>query len=191
MKSKLTSHPTDIFSGSNTLAILTFTVGEQAYSLPVTQVVRIIEMVAITRLPGTPKIIRGVINVQGKTVPIIDLRYRFGLSTQAYGLHTPIILADTGNGQTMGFIVDSVEDVVEVSRSHLATPETILPAELEQQITSEVAYLAGVITIEQQMIIVLNARALLTSTEQTILHQVLDDQEAVIRTAPQAGEPGE
>lgn len=185
MSNNRTSLATKTDSGSTTLAILTFTVADQIYGLPVTQIVRIIEMVTITQLPGAPAIIQGVINVQGKTVPVMDLRHRFGLPMQPYGLHTPIVLADTGDGQTVGLIVDSVEDVIHVPWANLATPETILPAEIEQHISTQAAHLAGVITKEQHMLIVLNAKALLTSTEQVILYQVLDSDETLTPNAPQ------
>jgi len=167
--------PTNTISGiNNTLDMLTFTVGEQSYSLPVTHVVRIIEMVTITQLPGVPDIIQGVINVQGKTVPVMDLRRRFGLPVQPYGLHTPIILTDNGNGQIIGLVVDTVEDVVNVPHAQLEMSEAILPAELERQMINQTAYLAGVAKMDRQMIVVLNAKALLTLTEQTTLYQVLD-----------------
>lgn len=163
-------------TSTDTLALLTFTVGGQTYSLPVTSVVRIIEMVSITRLPGVPDTIQGIINLQGKTVPVIDLRLRLGLSWQAYGLHTPIILAEmNGDGQVLGLIVDTVEDVLNVPHKSLEMTETVVPAELMGQMAIQAAHLAGVAKIERQMILVLNVHALLTPTEQTQLRGINDD----------------
>jgi purine-binding chemotaxis protein CheW len=159
---------------SDSLAMLTFKVAEQVYGLPVTNVVRIIEMVTITRLPDAPDFIQGIINLHGKTVPIMDLRHRFGLSQRPYGLHTPIILADmTGDGHLLGLIVDTVEDVLNISPEDLEITETIVPTELVGQMTTQAGHLAGVAKVDRQMILILNVRALLNPIEQDTLSQVL------------------
>lgn len=158
----------------DSLAMLTFKVAEQVYGLPVSNVVRIIEMVTITRLPDTPDLIQGIINLHGKTVPVMDLRHRFGLPQQAYGLHTPIILADmTGDGQLLGLIVDAVEDVLNISSEDLEITETIVPTELVGQMTTQAGHLAGVAKVDRQMILILNVRALLSPIEQDTLSQIL------------------
>lgn len=163
-----TSHQPD------SLALLTFKVAEQVYGLPVTNVVRIIEMVSITQLPDAPDLIQGIINLHGKTVPVMDLRHRFGLSQQAYDLHTPIILADTtGDGHLLGLIVDAVEDVLNISPEDLEITETIVPSELAGKMTTQAGHLAGVAKVDRQMILMLNVRALLSPIEQDTLSQVL------------------
>ena len=157
------------------LAMLTFKVGEQAYGVPVMSVVRIIEMVTITHLPGMPDPIQGVINLRGKAVPIIDLRRRFGLPPRAYGLHTPIILVDTtGNGQTLGLVVDIVETVLEVAPEDLEATTAIIPAELMEQMAVQSAYLAGVAKVNRQIILILNVRALLNPTDQYQLNHIIE-----------------
>jgi purine-binding chemotaxis protein CheW len=157
------------------LAMLTFNVARQLYGLPVTDVVRIIEMVTITQLPDAPEIIQGIINLQGKTVPVMDLRYRFGLPRKAYGLHTPIILADMGSDERiLGLIVDAVEDVIEVPTEDLEMTDTILPADLAGQMSTQAGHLAAVAKIDRQMILVFNVRVLLSPAEQIDLSRVLD-----------------
>jgi purine-binding chemotaxis protein CheW len=163
-------------TSTDTLALLTFTVGGQTYSLPVTSVVRIIEMVTITRLPGVPDTIQGIINLQGKAVPVVDLRLRLGLSWQAYGLHTPIILTEmNGDGQVLGLIVDTVEDVLNAPHKSLEMTKSVVPAELMGQMAIQAARgsVAGVAKVERQMILVLNVHALLTPTEQIQLSETL------------------
>ncbi len=161
-------------SDTRMLALLTFKVSGQLYGLPVTSVVRIIEMVTITRLPDTPEIIQGIINLRGKAVPVIDLRHRFGLSLNGYGLHTPIILVDAGDSShTLGLIVDEVEQVINVNTEHLEITETIVPTELAGQMAARSAHLAGVAKVDRQMILVLNVQALLTPTEHGKLAQAL------------------
>jgi purine-binding chemotaxis protein CheW len=158
----------------NALALLTFKIAGQVYGLPVTDVVRIIEMVTITQLPDAPETIQGIINLQGKAVPVMDLRHRFGLPRQAYGLHTPIILADmTDEGHMLGLVVDTVEDVLNLPPEDFETTQAIIPTELAKQPAAQAAPLAGVAKINRQMMLILNVRALLSSTEQVELSQAL------------------
>ena len=152
------------------LALLTFTMAGQAYGLPVNQVVRIIEMVTIIQLPGVPDLIQGIINLGGKVVPVMDLRRRFGLPPQAYGLYTPIILVDIDVGHRIfGLIVDTVEQVLDVSGDDLEITEAIMPTELANQMTTGAAYLAGAAKVDRQMILVLNVPALLSRRQSQLI----------------------
>jgi len=156
-------------------AILTFEVGEQVYGLPVTDVTRIIEMVTIIRLPEVPEIIRGIINLQGKVVPVVDLRHCFDLSPKPYGLHTPIVLVELeGDARKLGLIVDTVQDVVEVPLENFEMIETVMPADLAAAITGRAGHLAGIAKIDRQILLILNVRALLSGAEQAALTQALD-----------------
>ncbi len=162
---------------TNTLALLVFTIGEQLYGIPVTSVVRIIEMVTITHLPGAPDTIKGIINLHGNTVPVIDLRHRFNASDQNYGLNTPIILVNiNGSEQILGLVVDSVNNVIHVPHSNLEMFEIVMPANLAKQITTQANYLAGITKFEGQIILILNVKAILTHTEQADLSKALDTQ---------------
>ena len=164
----------DFLVDSDALAVLIFTVGSQSYSLPVTYVVRIIEMVTITPLFEGPAMIQGLINLQGAATPVIDLRRHFGCSTPVYGANTPIIVVDAGGGgQKLGLIVDAVEDVLHISQASLELIETFLPPEAAGQGSPQTAYLSGVIKIEQRIIPLVDARALLTVTEQRVLAETL------------------
>ena len=149
--------------------LLTFDVEEQIYGLPVTEVVRIIEMVTITHLPDVPDTIQGIINLQGKAVPVMDLRQRFGLPHQAYGLHTPIILVNMEGNRMLGLIVDAVEDVLEVVAKNMEMADAIVPAEL----SAKAAPLAGVAKVNRQMVLILNAHGLLSQAEHRELSQAL------------------
>jgi purine-binding chemotaxis protein CheW len=159
---------------TGTVALLVFKVENQLYGLPVTHVVRIIEMVTITALPGAPDLIEGIINFHGKAVPIMPLRRRFNLQPVSYGLHTPIILVDLiSHDHILGLVVDTVEDVLEVPVNGLDLTETIVPDELVAHMASQAAYLAGVAKVDQRFIIVLNVQSLLSSTAQGQLTQLL------------------
>ncbi len=160
--------------GEAMLDLLVFKVNEQLYGLPVTRIVRIIEMVTITHLPGSPETIEGIINLQGRIAPMMNLRRRFNLPFQPYGLHTPIILADLiSSGHILGLVIDSVEYVLAVEADNLELTETIIPTPLVNQMDNRAAYLSGFAKVDRRIILILNVDALLTPAAQDQLVQAL------------------
>jgi purine-binding chemotaxis protein CheW len=162
------------------MVLLTFEVAHQVYGLPVTDVVRIIEMVTITPLANLPRALQGVINVRGKIVSVLDLRRRFGLPEQPYHLHTPIILVDLQRQQMMGLVVDRVLDVVHLTGAELETTEAIVPANLVLEVGEQMGYLAGIAKVNRQIIPMLKVQGLLTPTEQVEVVQALNGQSQLI-----------
>jgi purine-binding chemotaxis protein CheW len=107
---------------------LTFTLGRESYGLPVLGVREIIRLCPITPVPRMPDYIKGVINLRGKVIPILDLRAKFQLSTGSYGDRACIIVVQVGappaTVMLMGAIVDAVEEVVNLSEAELEpTPD--------------------------------------------------------------------
>ncbi len=170
-----TTYPPQVAAEStDNLALLVFNLNGQLYGLPITRVVRIIEMVAITPLPGAPEAIQGIINLRGKTTPVIDLRRRFGLPARAYGLHTPIILVDTnGQGQSLGVVADAVDDVLNVSLEEIELNSTIMPEAMNEQMGNWTSYLTGVAKVDRRLILVLEVAALLNQSDQRQLSLAL------------------
>jgi purine-binding chemotaxis protein CheW len=158
-----------------TSAWLIFGVEGQWYGLPVSQVLRIIEMVAMLELPGAPQGVQGMINVQGQIVPVIDLRRRWGLPSQIYTLRTPIILvAGEKEGQTLGLIVDSVAEVIEVRPEQLKRIEQVVPVESVGELTHQAPYLSSIARWGQQMGLLLKVEALLDPAEHAQLLAALN-----------------
>jgi purine-binding chemotaxis protein CheW len=159
------------------LAVLTFMVEGQIYGLAVVEVVQIIEMVTITHLPHIPAAIRGIINVRGQIVPVLDLRLRLGCPPRPYRLHTPIILADYRD-RILGLIVDQVGEVVTLATADLKPAATILPPEIVNQAGSDhgLAYLTGVGQLARTMIPILNLTAILSPGEERQLLTALAEQ---------------
>jgi purine-binding chemotaxis protein CheW len=158
-----------------TSAWLIFSVEGQWYGLPVTQVLRIIEIVAMLELPGAPQGVQGMINVQGQVVPVIDLRRRWGLPPQTYTLRTPIILVGGENErQTMGLIVDSVAEVIEVRPEQLKRIEQVVPAESAGELAHQAPYLSGIARWGQQLGLLLKVEALLDPAEHAQLMAALN-----------------
>lgn len=103
--------------------VMTFYIGDQIYGIEIQNVVEIIEMAPITRVPHMPAYIKGIINVRSKVVPIIDIRTRFGKEEIPYTSRTCTIIL-TLDDMTVGIIVDSVADVEDIHSVDIsATPE--------------------------------------------------------------------
>jgi len=107
---------------------LTFKLGRESYGLPVLGVREIIRICPITPVPKMPAYIKGVINLRGKVIPILDLRAKFQLSSESYGERACIVVVQVGalpaSVKLMGAIVDAVEEVVQLSEAELEpTPD--------------------------------------------------------------------
>jgi purine-binding chemotaxis protein CheW len=94
---------------------LTFRLGQESYGLPVLKVREIIRLTPITPVPRMPHYIKGVINLRGKVIPVVDLRAKFGLSGDGSNVRTCIVVVQvelsSGTKPFMGLIVDAVEEV--------------------------------------------------------------------------------
>jgi purine-binding chemotaxis protein CheW len=104
---------------------LTFALGREEYGLPVLKVREIIKMMDITAVPQVPAAIRGVMNLRGKVIPVIDLRIRFGLASQADTDRSSIIVVDLlvgGDRVQMGVVVDAVRDVLNITDAEIQEP---------------------------------------------------------------------
>ena len=106
---------------------LTFTLGNEEYGLEILKVRELIGFMEITRIPRAPAHVRGVINLRGKVIPVIDLRRKFGFAAMEHTERTCIIVADVDLPSMrvmMGVVVDSVQEVLNVTESEIEeTPE--------------------------------------------------------------------
>lgn len=104
---------------------LTFELGEEVYGIEILKVQEIIGLMEITAVPKTPDHVRGVINLRGKVIPVLELRLKFGMESTEDTERTCIIVleVDTLDTQiTMGIIVDEVSEVIEVKGDQLEPP---------------------------------------------------------------------
>ncbi len=101
---------------------LTFALSDEEYGLPVLKVREIIKVMDITQVPQVPGHVRGVINLRGKVIPVIDLRLKFGFAPQDYTERTCIIVVDVDqpSGKVMmGIVVDSVSEVLNLAAAEI------------------------------------------------------------------------
>jgi chemotaxis signal transduction protein len=104
---------------------LTFRLDDQDFGIDILRIKEIIGMMPIRSMPQSPPFIRGVVNLRGEVIPVMDLRARFGMEEKEYSERTCIIILDVGNGagtSRIGVIVDSVSEVVEMKASDIEDP---------------------------------------------------------------------
>lgn len=111
------SKPLDELSGR----VLLFYIDQVLYGIALQHVIEIINVENSTHLPGVPAYLKGVINLRGKVIPVIDVRLKFHLPERPYDDKTCIIVVDM-NDMHVGLIVDSVSEVITIDPSHTATP---------------------------------------------------------------------
>lgn len=141
---------------------LTFSLRSESYAVDVRRVREIIRLTSITWVPRMPEFVRGVINLRGKIIPVLDLRLRFGLPDTAATDHTCIVVvqlgADAATRRESGLIVDSVEEVLNLTAQEIEeTPD--FGSEVDTR------YLLGVAKSRGQVKLLLDLDRILTADE--------------------------
>ena len=103
---------------------LTFALGHGEYGLDILRVKEIIGLMEITSVPRMPECVRGVINLRGKVIPVVDLRIKFGMDKASDTQETCIIVADLGS-TLMGIVVDRVREVLDISSDDIENPPAL------------------------------------------------------------------
>ena len=107
---------------------LTFTLVEEEYGIGILKIKEIIGLMAITTVPQTPQFVKGVINLRGKVIPVVDLRLRFGMDAIDYTERTCIIVVEVdGQADTIqiGIVVDSVSEVLNIKEEEIEDTPTL------------------------------------------------------------------
>ena len=136
--------------------MLTFKLGAEHYAIDILKVQEIRGYEAVTRIANAPASIKGVINLRGNIVPIVDMRIRFNLPLAEYDQFTVVIIVNVGP-RVVGMVVDGVSDVVSL------TPEQIQPGPSMAAI--DTSCIIGLGTLEDRMLILLDIDALLQNIE--------------------------
>lgn len=104
---------------------LTFSLAGEEYGINILKTKEIIGMMPITTVPQTPRFVKGVINLRGKVIPVIDLRLKFGMEPMAYGERTCIVVVEIEGASStilIGSVVDSVSEVLNVKKGDIEDP---------------------------------------------------------------------
>lgn len=140
---------------------LTFGLDEEVYGLAILTVQEIIGLMRVTRVPGLPEVIRGVVNLRGKVIPVLDLRRQFSMAAKADTERTCIVVVRVWHGDrtvTAGLIVDDVREVLAIGEEQIEP----LP-----QISgdAESPFLLGMAKVAQKVMILLDVDQILGSAE--------------------------
>lgn len=144
--------------------VLAFQLGSEEYAIDLFKVQEIRGNDAVTLIAKVPDFIKGVVNLRGIIVPIVDMRIRFNLGVPTYDELTVVIILNIGN-RIVGMVVDSVSDVVTL------TPEQIKPSP-KISTAFDTRYLVGLGVIEQRMLILIDIDQLLSSAEMGLVERL-------------------
>lgn len=150
---------------------LTFTLDKELYAMDIAKVREVLEYTDITRVPRTPEFLRGVINVRGRAVPVVDMRLKFGLSKTEPTVNTCIIIIEVdvdGESTILGALADSVQEVFDLE------PDQIEPApRLGTRIKTE--FIEGMGKSDEQFIIILNIDKIFSADELSVVQGVKEE----------------
>ena len=144
-------------SEAASLEFLTFTLGDEHYGLDIMRVKEIRGYEPVTKIANAPPFIKGVLNLRGDIVPIVDLRLKFTVGEATYNEFTIVIMLHI-NERIVGIVVDAVSDVVNLTSDDIKPPP-------EFGVAFDSQYLHGLAPVSDQMIILLNIDALISSKE--------------------------
>jgi purine-binding chemotaxis protein CheW len=153
----------------STSKYLTFRLGDEAYAIEILKVQEIIGLIAVTRVPRAPAYFRGVINLRGKVVPVVDLRRKFGLEAIADTNRTCIIVAQiarNGAVATVGLIVDQVSEVTQIAAEQIDPPPSF-------GAVVDTRFIRGLGKLSQKVLIILDIDCVMTEEEMTAVDHSL------------------
>ncbi|WP_054774497.1 chemotaxis protein CheW [Methylogaea oryzae] len=143
---------------------MTFTLGDEEYAIDILTVQEIRGYDTVTKIANAPDFIKGVINLRGTIVPIVDMRIKFQLGTVSYDQFTVVIVLNIGQ-RVVGMVVDGVSDVITL------LPEQIRSAP-EFSSALDTQYLMGLGTVDERMIILVNIERLMMSPDMALTDHV-------------------
>lgn len=151
-------------SGATNNEFLVFSLADEEYAIDILKVQEIRGYENVTRIPHAPDFIKGVANLRGLIVPVIDLRIRFQLDGVEYNEQTVVIVVNI-SGRVVGMVVDGVSDVMTL------TEEQIRPAP-EFGVSMPVDYLSGLGNLDDRMLVLVDIEKLLSSEEMALVEKV-------------------
>ena len=143
---------------------LTFFLGEEQYGIPIDRIKEIIAMMKVTFVPKTPNYMRGVINLRGSIIPVVDTRLRFGMEQREADMHTTIIIVEVEK-VNIGFIVDRVEEVASIDAAQLSAPP-----KFGSHI--DIDFICAMVQIEENVVMILDVLKLFEADELVSLEEI-------------------
>ena len=154
-------------AGNVTKEYLTFILGEEEYGIDILRVQEIRGYDVVTAIANAPPFIKGVINLRGTIVPIVDMRIKFNLSNATYDEFTVVIILNV-LGRTVGIVVDGVSDVVELESEDIKPPPEFGSA-------FDTQFLTGLGVKEDRMLIMVDIEKLLSSKDFSLIESAISE----------------
>ncbi|TXI27319.1 MAG: chemotaxis protein CheW [Nitrosomonas oligotropha] len=145
---------------------LTFRLGSEEYGIEILKVQEIRGYDAITQIANSPDFIKGVVNLRGIIVPIVDMRIKFRLSDAAYDQFTVVIILNVA-GRVMGMVVDGVSDVINLETKQMR-PAPGLGSVID------IEYIMGLGTVAERMLILIDIEKLMGSSDMGLIEQSIN-----------------
>ncbi len=153
-------------ANNNELEVLSFRLGKEEYGISILKVQEIRGYDAVTRIANAPAFLKGVINLRGQIVPIVDMRIKFALGQAGYDAFTVVIILNIGR-QVIGMVVDSVSDVVTLA-SEQVRPAPSIGGGIDAD------HLLGLGTVGERMLILLDIERLMSSPDMGLVTTLAD-----------------
>jgi purine-binding chemotaxis protein CheW len=146
------------------LQLVSFKIANEEFGIDILNVQEINKMTQVTKVPNSPEFVEGVINLRGRVIPVVNLRVKMDLPNREYDKDTRIIVVDL-TGKTVGFLVDSVSEVLRIPRNIMEPPPSIVAG-----INSN--YITAVGKLEDRLLILLDLEQILKQEEKEVLETV-------------------
>ncbi len=146
--------------------LVVFSLAQESYGVDIGQVSGIERMQEITKVPRTDTAVKGVINLRGRVIPVVDLRIAFSLPETEETKETRIVVTDIG-GQPIGCLVDSVTEVLRIPADSIEPPSSVIT-------NNDSEYLMGIAKLEGRMIILLDLEKALSKEQQVELVEIAE-----------------
>ncbi len=139
------------------LQLVTFYLGKEEFAVDILNIQGINRMIEITAVPNAPDFVEGVINLRGKVIPLVNLRKRMGMQPQQWDRSTRFIVVEFTN-KVIGFIVDSVSEVLRISKDTIEPPPPMMTG-------VNADYVTAVAKVQDRLLILLDLQKILTLSE--------------------------
>jgi len=141
-------------ASGDTLQLVTFHLDNEEFGVDIKKVQEINRMIDITKIPNSPNYVQGVVNLRGKIIPVVNLRTKLGLPNAEHDKSTRIIVLEL-DGMVLGFIVDSVSEVMRIPDANVEPAPAITGS-------TDTKYIEGVINLSDRILIILDLKMLLS-----------------------------
>jgi purine-binding chemotaxis protein CheW len=144
---------------------LSFRLEEETFAVNVAKVLEILEVPHMTKVPKSPEYMRGVINLRGTVLPVIDTRIKFGLTATAYTVNTCIVVLNVaieGESLVLGALVDSVQEVLEIDEEQIK-PSPSIGAKYKSE------FIRGMVKLDEHFVMLLDIDRVFSSDEISLL----------------------